>query len=85
MPTYLGRPIRRREDAALLTGRGHFVDDLSLPGMVYLQFARSPHAHARILRLDIAPALQLDGVMTVLRPRTSPICQTCRSISARAA
>ncbi len=87
MPTYLGRPIRRREDAALLTGRGHFVDDLSLPGMVYLQFARSPHAHARILRLDIAPALQLDGVMTVLTAQDlahlpdMPLNQRARSMT----
>jgi carbon-monoxide dehydrogenase large subunit len=62
----VGRPIRRREDAALLTGRGRFVDDLSLPGTLHLAFARSPYAHARIVHLDTQPARATGGVALVI-------------------
>jgi carbon-monoxide dehydrogenase large subunit len=66
MSNCVGRAVRRREDAPLLTGRGHFVDDLSLPGMLFLGIARSPHAHARITSLNTAPAAQLAGVVDVM-------------------
>ena len=41
-----GKPVRRREDARLLTGAGRFSDDFNLPGQVHAHFVRSPHAHA---------------------------------------
>ncbi|MDQ3810046.1 MAG: xanthine dehydrogenase family protein molybdopterin-binding subunit [Chloroflexota bacterium] len=63
---FTGQPIRRREDAALLTGRGRFVDDLTPPGLVHLAFHRSPHAHARICSIDVDAARGLPGVITVL-------------------
>jgi len=65
---YVGQPVRRREDAALLTGRGRFVDDLTLPGMLHVALARSPHAHARIVRLDVERARAMPGGVAVLTP-----------------
>ena len=61
-----GKPVRRVEDARLLTGRGVYSDDFNLPGQAYACFVRSPHAHARIVRLDTAPGLKVPGVITVL-------------------
>ena len=45
-PKYLGQRIRRREDPRLITGTSTYVDDLNLPGTLYLSILRSPHAHA---------------------------------------
>lgn len=59
---YFGQPIRRNEDARLLTGRALFVDDVNLPGMLHLAFVRSPMAHARILSIDTSGARQRRGV-----------------------
>ena len=64
--TYSGQSLKRFEDLPLLTGRGSFVDDMKLPGMVYTVVLRSPHAHARIMLLDDAPALALPGVVAVV-------------------
>ena len=63
---YVGRPLPRFEDLRLVTGKGRFTDDRSLPGQTYGVFVRSPHAHARILRLDGAAARALPGVIAVL-------------------
>jgi carbon-monoxide dehydrogenase large subunit len=60
-----GSAIRRREDPRLLTGTGTFTDDLSLPGMVHAAMLRSPHAHARIKKIDISKAKQAPGVIAV--------------------
>ncbi|HEV7665574.1 MAG TPA: xanthine dehydrogenase family protein molybdopterin-binding subunit [Chloroflexota bacterium] len=62
----LGKPVRRREDAALVTGRGRFVDDLTVPGTVYLALARSPYAKARILNIDTSAALASPDVLQVV-------------------
>ena len=63
----IGRPLRRREDKRLLTGRGRFVDDLpSPPGCLHAVFLRSPHPHARIGAIDASAALALPGVAAVL-------------------
>src|SRR5215831_15475472 len=62
---FIGKPIRRTEDARLLTGRGHFSDDVSFPGQTYAVLARSPHAHARIVRIDTAAAKKMPGVIGV--------------------
>jgi carbon-monoxide dehydrogenase large subunit len=64
--TPLGQPVRRREDAALVTGRGRFVDDLSVPGTAFIAFARSPYAKARIARIDLSAARALPGVLHVI-------------------
>ena len=57
-----GQRIKRLEDPALLRGRGRYVDDIHLPGMLHAAFFRSPVAHARILRVDLAKAAALPGV-----------------------
>ena len=60
-----GKSIKRREDPRFITGRGSYVDDLKIPGMTYAAFARSPHAHARIRRIDTAAAKAHPGVVAV--------------------
>src|SRR5581483_8504141 len=61
-----GAPIKRREDPRLLAGQGCFVDDLALPGMLHAAVLRSPHAHARLQRIDASAARRLAGVHAVL-------------------
>jgi len=65
-PPYVGRPLRRREDARLLTGRGLYVADLDLPGMLHAAFVRSPLAHARIRAVDLSRAKAAPGVVYAL-------------------
>src|SRR5713101_4333509 len=60
-----GKSIKRREDPRFITGRGQYVDDLKLPGMTYAAFVRSPHAHARIRKIDAAAALRHPGVVAI--------------------
>lgn len=62
----IGARVRRVEDPRLLTGRGRYVDDIRLPGMLEAAILRSPHPHARIVRIDIARALDLPGVYDVI-------------------
>ncbi len=63
---YIGAPIPRREDARLLTGRGTFVDDLEMPGVAHAAMVRSPHAHARVRRIDTEAARALPGVLAIV-------------------
>jgi aerobic carbon-monoxide dehydrogenase large subunit len=65
-PEGIGKPVRRVEDRRLVTGRGSFSDDVTLPGQAHAAFVRSPHAHARISRIDAALALEIPGVIAVL-------------------
>jgi carbon-monoxide dehydrogenase large subunit len=58
----IGQSPRRKEDERLLTGRGRFVDDIVLPGLLHLVFVRSPHARARIGAVDAEAARTLPGV-----------------------
>ena len=60
--TYIGAPIKRREDIRFITGAGTYVDDIKLPHMVHAAILRSPHAHARILNIDTKRAEALPGV-----------------------
>src|SRR4029434_2067099 len=60
-----GKSIKRREDPRFITGRGQYVDDLKLPGMMYAAFVRSPHAHARIRKIDTAAASKHAGVVAI--------------------
>ncbi len=62
----VGRPVTRNEDPRLLTGRALFVDDVELPGMLHAAFLRSPHAHAKILSVDVAAAKARPGVHAVI-------------------
>ncbi|WP_232666487.1 xanthine dehydrogenase family protein molybdopterin-binding subunit [Pseudonocardia sp. TRM90224] len=63
---YVGQSVRRREDAALTTGRGTWTDGISVPGALHLALVRSPLAHARITGVDVTAAKQLPGVVDVL-------------------
>jgi len=60
-----GKSIKRREDPRFITGRGSYTDDLKLPGLTYAAFVRSPHAHARIRKIDTSAALKYPGVVAV--------------------
>lgn len=62
---FFGQRIRRNEDPRLLTGEALFVDDISLPGMGHVAFVRSPHAHARIVKIDSSQALKCAGVVAI--------------------
>jgi len=64
--TAIGKPRVRVEDARLVTGRGRFTDDFSLPGQAYAAIVRSPHAHARIRGIDGAQAASMPGALAVL-------------------
>ncbi len=62
---YIGKRVPRKEDGRLLTGRGTFVDDVVLPGMLHVAFARSPIARGRILSVDTSTARGMPGVAAV--------------------
>src|SRR3984893_16278759 len=59
---YVGQSLRRREDIKFVTGNGRYVDDIKLPGMLYLAILRSPHAHALITGVDLSVAKAAAGV-----------------------
>jgi len=63
---WFGASIKRKEDADLLTGRGRYVDDIALPGMLHAAVLRSPHARAAIGGIDKSAALALPGVRAVV-------------------
>jgi carbon-monoxide dehydrogenase large subunit len=63
---FVGKRITRREDARLLQGRGQYVDDMDMPGLLHAVFVRSPIAHGRILSVDTTEAAQSPGVVLVL-------------------
>lgn len=62
---WFGEPVRRNEDERFLTGRGRYVDDLTLPGALHAAVLRSPVAHGRITRLEVSAARELPGVVAV--------------------
>ena len=66
MTSYLGQPLKRFEDAKLITGNGRFINDISLPDMLHAVVVRSDHAHARIRSIDVSAARELAGVVEVL-------------------
>jgi carbon-monoxide dehydrogenase large subunit len=61
----VGQPVLRNEDERLITGRGRFTDDFSLPGQVWAVMVRSPHPHAAINGVDGAAAREMEGVLGV--------------------
>src|SRR5262244_2008673 len=65
-PRLMGAEVKRKEDPRLITGTSSYVGDLALPGMHYVAFVRSPHAHARIRKIDAAPASRRPGVFKVV-------------------
>src|SRR5262249_18909065 len=62
----MGARVKRVEDPRFLTGKGQFLDDITLPDMAEIAFVRSPHGHARIRSIDAREALQSPGVLAVL-------------------
>src|SRR4028118_407352 len=60
-----GKAIKRREDPRLITGKGNYVDDVKLPGMLHAAVLRSPYGHAKITSINTEAAKQLPGVVAV--------------------
>ncbi len=69
MDKYVGRSTRSKEGPRHVTGSGFFTDDMMFPGMLYAVMLRSPHAHARILRVNSEPALRAPGVVVAFTPK----------------
>ncbi len=63
---YIGKPMKRNEDALLLTGRALFTDDVHLPDMLHVAFVRSDYAHGRILGIDTEFAEEIPGVVAII-------------------
>lgn len=63
---WVGQPVRRKEEDRLVRGKGIFVDDQKLPGMAFIQFVRSPYAHATIKSIDVSRAAAMPGVVGTL-------------------
>ena len=68
----IGKPERRVDSVKLATGRGTFVDDIALPGLLHARILHSPHAHARIARIDASQARAMPGVACVLTHHDVP-------------
>jgi len=65
----MGHAVKRKEDARFIRGKGTYIDDLKLPGMLYLDIVRSPYAHARITAIRTEKALAMPGVLAVITGR----------------
>ncbi|MDW8443269.1 MAG: molybdopterin cofactor-binding domain-containing protein [Acetobacteraceae bacterium] len=63
---FIGLPLPRLEDPPLLTGRGRYTDDVALPGQLFAQFVRSPHAHGVIRAIDAGAAAAMPGVVAII-------------------
>src|ERR1051325_6489151 len=63
---WVGQPIRRKEENRLVSGKGIFVDDEKMPGMMHIKFVRSSYAHAKITRVDVSKAEKFPGVVCTL-------------------
>jgi aerobic carbon-monoxide dehydrogenase large subunit len=63
--THVGRELRRKEDPRLITGRARYIDDITLPGVLWAAFVRSPEAHAKIVSIDTSAAAERPGVHAV--------------------
>ncbi len=64
--TPLGKPIKRTEDPRFITGKGRYLDDIKLTGMVHMAILRSPYAHANIRSIDTSAAAAMPGVLAVI-------------------
>lgn len=81
MARYVSRSIKRIEDPPLLMGRAHFIGDLRLPGLLAVKFLRSPHAHARVVRVDVRAAQAMPGVEAVVTGRDlAPSARPIRAV-----
>src|SRR5215467_8543835 len=66
----MGHSLKRKEDPRFIRGQGHYVDDIQLPGMLYLDIVRSPFAHAKITSINTERALKVPGVLAVITGET---------------
>jgi len=80
MARYVSQSVKRTEDPPLLMGRAHFIGDLRLPGLLAVKFLRSPHAHARVVHVDVRAAAAMSGVEAVVTGRD--LLSTTRPIRA---
>src|SRR2546425_2070700 len=76
--SYVGAALSPRETKKLVLGRGSYVGDLTVPGLLHAAFVRSPHAHARIRRVDVDAARRQPGIVAALTghdlaPATRPL------------
>src|SRR4029077_6287665 len=62
----MGHSVKRKEDPRFIQGKGTYIDDIVLPGMLYLDIVRSPYAHATIKGIDASEALKIPGVLAVI-------------------
>src|SRR5947207_919582 len=65
-PSWLGQSVKRVEDERFVRGRGNYLDDITLPGMLHMAILRSPFAHAKINSIDTTRASELPGVVVVV-------------------
>ncbi len=72
-PRTIGRRRGKVNAAEQVTGRTRYADDMTFPGMLHAKLVRSPHAHARILRIDASRALAMEGVHAVITGRDMPV------------
>src|SRR5262252_8369350 len=63
--TGIGAAVRRKEDLRFVTGKGQYTDDVNRPGQTHIYFIRSPHAHAKLKRIDTKAASAMPGVVAV--------------------
>ncbi len=59
----LGHSMRRKEDPRFIQGKGNYIDDITLPGMIWMDIVRSPYAHAKIVSIDTSKAAKIPGVL----------------------
>ena len=62
----MGHSIKRKEDPRMIRGQGEYIDDVNLPGQLWLDIVRSPYAHATIKGIDASEALKIPGVLAVI-------------------
>src|SRR5205823_8883746 len=63
---FIGESIKRKEDDRFIRGKGNYIDDIVLPGMLHMAILRSPFAHAKINSIDTTRASELPGVVVVV-------------------
>jgi carbon-monoxide dehydrogenase large subunit len=66
----MGHSMKRKEDPRFIRGQGNYIDDVNLPGMLYMDIVRSPFAHAKIKKIDTSRALKVPGVLAVITGET---------------
>src|SRR5712672_2261723 len=66
----MGHSMKRKEDPRFIRGRGNYVDDIQLPGMLHMDIVRSPLAHAKIVKIDTSRAMKVPGVLAVITGET---------------